>query len=208
MVQFGFDSDDEDAILEPVQQKYSLRKPVTPYVCSTPYDLEEERTFIAERIFPQLEELCRHRGTRFNPYDIQWRPDSLQAETGHLLQVNLDFIVKCSPYFLCLLGETYGPHRVPDSGRLPESLHSMTEETPWIDRSYMVAAAAGYKWIMKDVHQNCSLPEIEIIQAAFLGDSHKCHFYYRQPEHLDDKLQGKIMMGFFSVGVSDWLVTK
>ncbi|WAR26485.1 TTC41-like protein, partial [Mya arenaria] len=171
MVQMGYSSDEEDAVFEPVKQKYTLRKPVTPYICSTPCDFEEERTFLTEKIVPQLEDLCHQRGTRFNPYDIQWKPDSFQTESGHLLRVNLDFIVKCSPYFLCLLGETYGPHRIPDIGKLPESLHAMTEDTPWLDRNYLTAAAAGYKWIMKEVHQNCSIPELEIIQAVFLGAS-------------------------------------
>lgn len=191
MVQLGYDSDEEGTTLEPVKQKFTLRKPITPYVCSTPCDFTVERKFIEETVFPQLQELCQQRGTLFSPHDIQWTPDSLQTESGHLLRLNLDFIVKCSPYFLCLLGESYGPHRVPDGGKLPESLHNMPEDAHWLDKSYMTAASAGYTWILKEVHQNCSIPELEIIQAAFLSDNRYCHFYYRQPEHLDDLLEGK-----------------
>lgn len=190
MVQLGEDSDEEGLSYDPAKQKFHLRKPVTPYVCSTPCDFDNERKFIADEIFPQLEKLCHKRGTRFAPHDIQWKPGSSQTESGHLLRVNLDFILKCSPYFLCLLGETYGPHRQPDGNKLPESLHSMPDDTDWLDKNYMIAASAGYTWILKEVHQNCSIPELEIIQASFLSDNHYCHFYYRQPEHLDDLLEG------------------
>lgn len=190
MVQLGDDSDDEGFSFEPVKQKFTLPKPITPYVCSTPCDFDAERKFIAEEIFPQLKELCKQRGTQFFETDIQWTPDSLQTESGHLLRLNLDYIIKCSPYFLCLLGETYGPHRLPDGRKLPESLHNMPDDADWLDKNYMIAASAGYSWILKEVHQNCSIPELEIIQAAFLSDNHYCHFYYRQPEHLDDLLEG------------------
>ncbi|XP_053377944.1 uncharacterized protein LOC123530292 isoform X2 [Mercenaria mercenaria] len=191
MVQLGYDSDDEEEgfMLEPVKQKFTIRKPVTPYVCSTPCDFDLEREFLAQEVFPQLEELCQQRGTAFSPIDIQWTPDSIQTESGHLLRINLDFIMRCTPYFICLLGETYGPHRTPDGGKLPESLHTLPDDASWIDKNYLVAASAGYSWILKEVHQNCSIPELEIIQAAFLSDNRYCHFYYRQPEHLDHKLQ-------------------
>lgn len=191
MVQLGFDSDDDDEEgfnLQSVKQKFSLRKPVTPYVSSTPCDFDEEREYLANEIFPQLEEICLQRGTSFAEIDIKWTPNSLQTETGHLLRINLDFVSKCSPYFLCLLGETYGPHRDPEGGKLPEGLHNLPEEASWIDRNFLIAASAGYSWILKEVHQNCSIPELEIIQAAFLSDNRYCYFYYRQPEHLDHKL--------------------
>ena len=190
MVQFGYDSEEDDQINGPLQQKFHLRKPIAPYVSSTPLDFDIERNYLATEIFPKLHEICRHRGTAFNPIDIQWMPDSLQTESGHLIRINLDFISRCSPFFLCLLGETYGPHRPPDEEKLPSSLENLPEDSSWLDRSYLVAASAGYRWIMKDMHQNCSVSELEIIQAAFLTDNRYCHFYYRQPEHLDDLFEG------------------
>ena len=190
MVQLGEDSDEEGFVFDSAKQKYQLRKAITPYVCSTPCDFDKERKFIAEEVFPKLQELCEQRGSRFSACDLEWSPDGLQAESGHLLRVNLDYILKCSPYFLCLLGETYGPHRSPDRKKLAESLHSMPEDADWLDKNYMIAASAGYNWIKKEVHQNCSIPELEIIQAVFLGNNQYAHFYYRQPEHLDDILEG------------------
>lgn len=152
MVQLGYDSDDEGLMLEPAGQKFTVRKPVTPYVCSTPCDFDAEREFLAREVFPELEALCLLRGTGFSAVDIKWSPDGLQTESGHLLRICLDFITRCSPYFVCLLGETYGPHRVPESGNLPESLHAVPDDASWIDKNYLVAASAGYSWILKEVY--------------------------------------------------------
>lgn len=167
MVQFGLDSDDDDDgyMLEPAKQKFTIRKPVTPYVCSTPCDFDAEREYLAQEVFPQLEELCQQRGTAFSPIDIKWKPDSLQTESGHLLRINLDFITRCSPYFICLLGESYGPHRLPEGGKLPESLNSLPEDASWIDKNYLVAASAGYTWILKEVikKQNILLQELVFV---------------------------------------------
>jgi hypothetical protein len=41
--------------------------------------------------------------------------------------------------------------------------------------------------VLQEGHQNTRLTELEIIQAAFLNNTKHCHFYYRQPEHLNYK---------------------
>ncbi|KAJ8301148.1 hypothetical protein KUTeg_020135 [Tegillarca granosa] len=193
MVQQGFflDDDEEMAPQEPANQKYSLRKQIVPYICSTQEDFKEERDFLLKNIFPQIDQICRNRGASFSPVDIRWSDTDDSVSNGHLLKLNLDYICKCSPFFICLLGETYGPYRPVDSPpfprRIPKSPEEIDEVESWIDRNYFIAASAGYNWILKEAHQNNSIPELEIIQAAFFNDNKHCHFYFRQPEHLDHK---------------------
>ena len=190
MVQFGYDSEDDGLVQQLPTRKFKLFRPVCPYVCSTPLDFNAEREYLADHIFPKLQEICKIRGSIFSPLDVQWEPDSLQTDSGHLLRILLDYITKCCPFFICLLGETYGPFRSLDSPKLPTNLEDCSEDADWLDKNYLVAASAGYTWVLKEVHQNCSVPELEIIQAAFLSDNRFCHFYYRKPEHLDHLLQG------------------
>lgn len=154
MVQLNYDSDDDDEFNFEVRQKFTLRKAINPYVCSTPGDFDAEREFLESSIYPQLVELCLLRGSAFSPIDIKWAPNSLQTDSGQLLKLKLDYITRCSPYFLCLLGETYGPHREPESGKLPESLHNLPENVSWLDKNYLIAASAGYSWILKEVIYN------------------------------------------------------
>ncbi|XP_021370952.1 uncharacterized protein LOC110461680 isoform X2 [Mizuhopecten yessoensis] len=188
MVQLGSLLDDEEGVT-PVAppQKYSLRKSIKPFVCSTPDDFTEEREFLNQKIFPQINELYMMRGCRFSPVDIPWGMQDDQIATGHLLRLNLEYICKCLPYFLCLLGERYGPYRPVDSPSLPKKVTQLPEYATSLDRNYLVAASAGYQWVLQEHHQNNSLTELEIIHATFLNDCDYAHFYFRQPEHLDRK---------------------
>ena len=190
-MKFGLDQlldDEEDFNGFPESEpKYRLRKPITPYLCSTPDDFSEERDFLVKKIFPEVHELCQLRGGNFFPVDIRWKSGDDQACTGNLLKLSLDYICKCSPYMICLLGESYGPYRPVDLPKLPETFQTPSEECDWRDRNYMMAAAAGYTWVLKETHQNTSITELEIIQATFLSENTHCHFYYRQPEHLGVK---------------------
>lgn len=188
MVQVGHLIDDDDGVIAVAPpQKYSLRHSVKPFICSTPDDFTEEREFLSKKIYPQINELYMMRGCRFAPVDIPWGVLDDQLSTGHLLRLNLGYICKCSPYFLCLLGERYGPYRPVDSPPLPKKVTSFPEYATSLDRNYLVAASAGYTWVLQEHHQNNSLTELEIIHATFLNDCDFAHFYIRQPEHLDKK---------------------
>ncbi|KAL3853010.1 hypothetical protein ACJMK2_016596 [Sinanodonta woodiana] len=189
MVQLSSDSDEEGVLVRAPSEKFQLRKQIRPYVTSTSEDFEEERNFLSENIFPVLDQQCQLRGCAFSPINVQWQPGDNVTLTGQLLRLNLDCISKCSPFFICLLGQTYGPFRSADS--LQKDVSSLPSDADWLDRNYIVAASAGYSWILHESRQNCSITELEIIQAAFLSDNRYCYFYYRQPEHLDAKLEGK-----------------
>ncbi|XP_022299970.2 tetratricopeptide repeat protein 41-like isoform X2 [Crassostrea virginica] len=184
-----FEDEDEDAQVAEVEQKYHLRKPIRPYLCSTPEDFNEEKDFLAKEIFPEIHKLCKLRGGNFLPYDIRWNPNGDETESGNLLKLNLDYITKSSPFFICLLGESYGPYRYGEKPPLPKKITNLEdlEEMDWMDKNYLMAASAGYTWVLQESHQNTSFTELEIIQAAFLCDNKYCHFYFRQPEHLDVK---------------------
>ncbi|KAL8577364.1 hypothetical protein ACOMHN_038268 [Nucella lapillus] len=93
-----------------LERKFELRDPVTPYVCSTP-DFEDERDWLADHVFPKLAELCVARGTYFSPVDVRWSPQDSLAQEGLLLPSLLDLVHRSAPYFLCLLGERYGPYQ-------------------------------------------------------------------------------------------------
>ena len=108
-----------------------------------------------------------------------------------MLTSALNFIERCAPFFLGLIGERYGDHRNPD-----DSLLSMKDEgSDWIDRNILLAAKSGYDWLLGKNVQYKSLTELQILYAGFKNSErrHLCHedaenqcfFYYRQPEHKD-----------------------
>ncbi|XP_070193118.1 uncharacterized protein [Littorina saxatilis] len=169
------------------ERKFELRDPVTPYVCSTPDDFHEERDWLTQYIFPRLAEMCKARGTYLAPVDIRWSEDDPVAQEGHLLHSLLDLIKKSAPYFLCLLGERYGPYC--GGTRVGIGTDSMERSEEWLELNLKIAAQCGHQWVTQSGHEQCSIPELEIMAATLRGNSHQCTFYFRQAEHLDMKLK-------------------
>ncbi|XP_041350097.1 uncharacterized protein LOC121369221 [Gigantopelta aegis] len=185
----GIDLEDEEEEVPPPKRKegFEFRKPVRPYICSTPLDFIKERNFLADHIYPSIVEFAQGRGALFSPTDIRWSPEDKVFSNGQLLRFLLDAIDRCSPFFICLLGDCYGPHRPEDEPLLSYTRMINMDKCNPLDRNYLMAATACYGWLLHDDNQACSLTELEIIHAAFLGDSTHCRFYFRQRDHLEDK---------------------
>ncbi|XP_070559768.1 tetratricopeptide repeat protein 41-like [Ptychodera flava] len=168
-----------------LKRHFQWRQPVRPFVSSTFIDFHEEREHLVKKIFPQLDKLCRNRGSYFAPVDLQWGINDEQTSSGNVIALCLDYINRCTPYFICLLGERYGSHRPMDAPPLPKNFRDLSDDAHWLDKNFLVAANNGYSWILQESHQTSSVTELEIIQAAFLNENTHCHFYVRQTAHVD-----------------------
>nr|XP_033807635.1 putative tetratricopeptide repeat protein 41 isoform X2 [Geotrypetes seraphini] len=174
--------------------------PIQPYICSTTKDFQEEKDYLTHNIFPKLNQLCRARGTYFKAVDLrrttEEQPDYTDSSL-HLMQANLssqqlklclDYISNSSPFFICMLGHTYGEFRPENSKHLCAD-SSSTQGLSKIEQNLYVAANNGYPWVLYEENQNCSITELEIIQAA-LGKYTEFHyFYFRDYSYIDCKLQ-------------------
>uniref|UniRef100_A0A8C5K313 Tetratricopeptide repeat domain 41 n=1 Tax=Jaculus jaculus TaxID=51337 RepID=A0A8C5K313_JACJA len=164
------------------------QKPIQPYICSTLDDFEEERDFLATTIFPRLNDSCIARGTCFKAVDLRWAavktqnsfPASLSRQYSCLnsqhLKLCLDNVDSCFPFFICLLGQTYGdflPDHSPSLFSTATDLASLSKE----EQNLYVAAKNGYPWVLET--PNCSVTEFEIMQAAFRKESQFQYFYFR-----------------------------
>lgn len=139
-----------------------------------------------KKVFPSVDALCRERGTYCTPVDLRWGINESQVNSGLVIQLCLDYITRCAPFFICLIGERYGSHKPNEDAPLPASFSALPLDAHWLDKNFVIASSAGYDWVLQDTYQHCSITELEVIQAAFLGeDSNFCHFYFRQPEHVD-----------------------
>ncbi|XP_068955457.1 putative tetratricopeptide repeat protein 41 [Petaurus breviceps papuanus] len=162
--------------------------PIRPYVCSTIKDFQEERDFLANNIFPQLNKLCNTRGTYFKAIDLRWPASeahdplcpnfrrqycSLQSQQ---LKLCLDYVNNSFPFFLCMLGQTYGEFLREDANFLPTGTPDLPGLSK-VEKNLYVAAHNGYPWVLENF--TCSLTELEVIQAAFMNDSHFQYYYFR-----------------------------
>ncbi|XP_041071354.1 tetratricopeptide repeat protein 41 [Carcharodon carcharias] len=169
---------------------FTYRPPIQVYLCSTCEDFQEERNYLENYIFPLLSELCNTRRSCFEVLDMQWTSHEgshRQSIDSHQLKVSLDFISKCSPFFICMLGQKYGEYCPPDTECYPVGGMDM-EALSKVERNIHIAARNGYSWILREEYKNCSLLELEITEAALLNDSVFSFFYFRDSRYVDDIL--------------------
>ncbi|XP_021571261.1 putative tetratricopeptide repeat protein 41, partial [Carlito syrichta] len=164
------------------------QKPIKPYICSPLNDFQEERDFLANNIFPQLNDLCSSRGTYFKAVDLSWSalkaPKSLPSDLlrqysclrSQHLKLCLDYVNICFPFFICMLGQTYGDF-LPDNSPFMFAKATDLSNLSSVEQNLYIAAKNGYPWVLEN--PNCSLTEFEIIQAAFLKESQFQYFYFR-----------------------------
>ncbi|HPF86854.1 MAG TPA: DUF4062 domain-containing protein, partial [Candidatus Limiplasma sp.] len=101
-------------------QTNSMRKNDTPddllrwenvyvFISSTFNDMHAERDYLVKRVFPELRLWCEQRKLKLVDVDLRWgvtEADSVQNK--RTVEVCLNSIDQCRPFFLCLLGQRRG----------------------------------------------------------------------------------------------------
>jgi hypothetical protein len=68
-----------------------------------------ERDYLVKRVFPQLSAWCEERRLRLIDIDLRWGVSEVDAtQNKHVVQVCLNRIDECRPFFLCFLGQRRG----------------------------------------------------------------------------------------------------
>jgi hypothetical protein len=79
------------------------------FISSTFNDMHAERDFLIKKVFPRLSEWCEERRLRLIDIDLRWGVSEADATRNRrVVQVCLDRIDECRPFFLCFLGQRRG----------------------------------------------------------------------------------------------------
>jgi hypothetical protein len=78
-------------------------KTVRVFISSTFRDTHEERDHLVRVVFPELKERCRTKHVQLVDVDLRWGVTEADAEHGQALDICLDEIDSCRPYFLGIL---------------------------------------------------------------------------------------------------------
>src|SRR3990172_6170337 len=78
------------------------------FISSTFKDMNAERDVLLKSVFPRLREKAQAMGLFIREVDLRWGVTEEQAKRGEALDICLDGIEECRPYFLCMLGKRYG----------------------------------------------------------------------------------------------------
>ena len=117
------------------------------FISSTFNDMHAERDYLVKRVFPQLSAWCEERKLRLVDIDLRWGVSEADAtENKRVVQVCLDRIDACRPFFLCFLGQRRG--WVPDECDIGEGVY---KNFP--------------KLLEKRYSGNASVTEMEILHA-------------------------------------------
>ena len=78
------------------------------FISSTFCDMHAERDYLVRFVFPELKEKCRKNRINLIDVDLRWGVTEEDVQDGKALDICLDEIDSCRPYFLGLLGHRYG----------------------------------------------------------------------------------------------------
>lgn len=187
------------------------------FVSSTFSDMHAERDRLNRFVFPLIRNRCMQRGIDFVGVDLRWGLTRAEAEKGEIVDLCLEEVDRCRPFFLCLIGDRYGwtpaPGHIPketfskvrddladEDGQLLDSFYRLdsTREQPEYVLTQDVNDSDNAVHDLIRIWENAGLPltgrsltELEIHRAIFDGRVRPAHalFYLRRGEvHLDPRL--------------------
>ena len=137
---------------------------VRVFISSTFSDMHSERDHLVKRVFPELRErLLRYR-IHLVDIDLRWGITEAEAKSDRVLDLCLQQIDECRPFFVGILGERYG----------------------WVPKTYDEQALSKYGWIQHLTGK--SITELEILYGVLNKAEmrRRAFFYFRDPAFMGD----------------------
>ena len=140
-------------------------KTIRIFISSTFRDMHSERDYLVKYVFPELRERCMKKNLYLVDVDLRWGVTQEEAEQGKALELCLDEIENCRPFFIGLLGERYG----------------------WTPEAYQLPDHPRFDW-MKNFESGHSITALEIYQGVLNnpGMHTSAFFYFRDPAFQKD----------------------
>jgi len=134
------------------------------FISSTFRDMQAERDHLVRFVFPELRERCETIQLHFVDVDLRWGVTEQEAKQGKALDICLDEIDRCRPFFVGLLGERYG----------------------WIPPKYEVPDEPRFDWL-KSFEPGRSITEMEITEGVLRDPQvgRRAFFHFRDPRFID-----------------------
>ena len=132
------------------------------FISSTFRDMQPERKYLVEKVFPALKKYCRDIDVTLVELDLRWGINEEESKQGKVAEICLKAIENTQPFFIGLLGERYG----------------------WIPlREEITVNTLAYPWIDQDLTEELSITEIEMQFGALRSKENiNAYFYLRAPE--------------------------
>lgn len=200
-------------------------KEVRVFISSTFKDFHAERDLLVRDVFPKLKERLRKYRVHLVDIDLRWGVSEEDARSGNALDICLDEIDGCRPYFLGLLGHRYGwkPDGEDHSITASEIYHGVLKndipaqivelrsiledkfENVQLSDEQKNCLSYNYKWDGKKgkylLRNNVERADLEMIRSIFAGFSayqrDRSFFFFRSEELSRELAEGKNIDDFF-----------
>jgi len=144
-------------------------KTIRVFISSTFRDMHAERDYLVKVVFPALRERLEKYRIHFVDIDLRWGITEEEAQQDRVLDLCLEQIDDCRPFFVGILGERYG----------------------WVPKSFSDEAASKYGWVQHQTGK--SVTELEIVYGVLRDPKMHAHgmFFFRNPAFIDDVPEAK-----------------
>jgi hypothetical protein len=134
------------------------------FISSTFSDMHAERDHLARFVFPELRERCAAIGVHVIDVDLRWGVTEEQVKQNRVVEICLDEIDNCRPFFIGLLGERFG----------------------MASANYEVPDQSKFAWVNGFRHQSLTALEIRHAILNNLNTNMRASFYFRDLRNLED----------------------
>lgn len=156
---------------------------------SSPFrDMNAERDYLNNIIFPQLREYCKHRFLHFIPIDLRWGIKEEDSRNGLVLSTCFEEIDNSRPFFIGILGSRYGSSA--NTNDLRHMRVKMEKHRPWIERKVFEGTSITEMEMEYGVLRNMDIP-----YASFFirGDDMTIPNDYRDKSGSDSERRLKLL---------------
>ena len=152
------------------------------FVSSTFKDCHGERDILQRITVPRLQAWCirlRPEPLIFNCLDLRWGVTQQQSQSGAVLQICLEEIDRCRPFFIGIMTNRYGWHNT----YILRGKVGHEDTSDILYRETMEIAMQPFPWI--ESYDDRSATELEIRHGALRHADimrHRAFFYYREKD--------------------------
>ena len=133
------------------------------FISSTFLDMQRERDILNQDIFPLIKGECDKLGVPFSVIDLRWGITEEDQAKGNVVDLCLEEIKHCKPYFIGLVGNRYG----------------------WCPGHYDDELKDKYGFVRDN--EDKSVTELEMILGAINAENKsRCFFYYKDSGLFED----------------------
>lgn len=126
------------------------------FISSTFRDMNKERDYLNNVIFPQIRDYCGRRFLNFIPIDLRWGITEEASRNGLVLSTCMEEVENSRPFFIGILGSRYGWQ--PTTKELGQLRAKVQKQRSWLEKKVSEGASITEMEIEYGVLRDMNIP--------------------------------------------------